>query len=112
MDGETFQGASGVYSACARNPIYQACLAGIDMMEEYVGADNITLKGKAGLALEAARETSKQAWCSQNAMCDVSKVPYSKIIIKPTFDDPAWVKEQMHRAYGGKPNDEWWKSKD
>jgi hypothetical protein len=111
VDGETFQGASGAYGACARNPIYEACLAGIDMMEEYVGADNIVLGGKAGLALEAARESTKHVWCSQNAMCDVRKLTYGDPNnIKPTFDDPSWVKEQMHRAYGGKPNSEWWKN--
>ena len=108
---QTFQGASGVYSACTNSPIYQACLAGIDMMEEYIGADNIALGGKAGLALEGAREFTKQGWCSQNAMCDARKLSYGDPNnIKPTFDDPAWVKEQMHRAYGGKPNSEWWKN--
>jgi hypothetical protein len=94
----------------ANNPRYQACLVGVDMLEEAAGIEGVSLPGGAGIVLDGVREATKHGWCTVNAVCSIKGVaPEVRSTYVPTFDEPSWLREQIHRMNGGEPNAEWWK---
>lgn len=96
--------------ACVNNTRYQACLIGVDMIEETIGLDNVTLPSGAGMALERVRELTKDVYCINVAICNIQGYGDTPPPYFPLFEDRLWINERQHRLNKGLPNSNWWKT--
>ncbi len=94
-------------NACSNNPIFDACLAAVDMVEEYSGLDHVKLPSKWNWILLGAREFGKQGFCLANANCNIVGLKQDEIY-NPQFDDPKWQNEMIRRSNGLPENEKWY----